>query len=92
MILLILVALTTILFLHEYLRTRRLRDLWATAYFLFLTGLKVLYEFFVPLDVLFSWLGWFNIPLFIFLILGLLSIFWICFMPKRKRSSKTRVS
>lgn len=92
MLLLILAVLSTFFHLHNYLKTRLLRYLWATAFFLFLTGLKIHHEFFVPSEVFYDRLGWVSIPLAIFMVLGLLSMFWVCFAPIKQQTEpkKTR--
>jgi hypothetical protein len=86
----ILAFLSMLFFLIKYIRTRYLRNLWATAFCLFLTGLKVYHAFFVPVEVFGSSLGWLKYPFAIFLVLSGLSLFWVCFAPIKQQDEPKR--
>jgi uncharacterized membrane protein len=81
MIMLILTIIGAFAFIHLYIRSRKKKYLLAMLFALLNMGLEILFQFFMPIELFYARLGWLTYVFHLVMLLGVFSIFWICFMP-----------
>jgi hypothetical protein len=92
MFLIILPIIGTLGFMHLYRRSRQRKYLLAMLFALSNVGLEILFQFFMPIELFYARLGWLTYVFNLVMLLGVFSLFWVCFLPwgQKKAGRKVR--
>jgi hypothetical protein len=73
--------------MYCYVRSRKRRDMLVTLFAIFNVGLQITFEFFIPIETFYDWMGWWKYPFVLFMILGVLSVILTIFIPSSQEES-----
>lgn len=87
MVLVILPILGSVIFMRLYLRSRHRKYLLAMLFALLNVGLEILFQFFMSIELFYARLGWLKYVYVLIMVLGLLSLFLVCFGSSNQKKA-----
>lgn len=87
MVLVILPILGSVIFMRLYLRSHHRKYLLAMLFALLSVGLEILFQFFMPIELFYARLGWLKYVYVLIMVLGVLSLFWVCFVSSNPKKT-----